>query len=352
MILNSLRLGVWLCIITGCLIACSEVKDPALQKESRFIVLEGETMGTYYRVTYDHPQNLDLKQAVDSVLIEVNKGVNTYDPTSLISTFNQSGTGIDLDIDQVPAQHLVRNWQIAQEVYNKTDGDFDPTVMPLVNYWGFGYDGRKAVTQVDSQAVDSLSKFVGFDKVIFEDLALKKATTGVQLDFSACAKGYGVDQVGLLLEAMNCTDYLVDIGGEVRARGVNKKGDAWKIGINTPKEDAPLDKFEVIIGLSNLSLATSGNYRNFYEVDGVKYGHTINPKTGFPERNRLLSASVFAPNCLLADAYATAFMVMGLDKALALAESEPEIEAYLIYGGEDGQLKVKYTTNVASFLVD
>ena len=237
------------------------------------------------------------------------------------------------------------------EVYEATEGSFDPTVMPLVNYWGFGYAGEP-ITRVDSNKVDSLVQFVGFEKVIFEALALKKDRPGVQLDFSACAKGYGVDEVGRFLETQGCNNYLVEIGGEVRARGINQRSKNWQIGINTPQEGGALDDYQAIVKLKDLSLATSGNYRNFYELNGVKYSHTINPKTGFPERNTLLSASVFAKDCMTADAYATAFMASGLDKAFDVALQNSEIDAYLIYSDEDGQMQVKYTEAVAGYLIE
>lgn len=338
-----------LVILMGC-ISCGG--DGQLQKNERnnYQQIEGRTMGTIYRITYEDATNQNIQPGVDSVLMEVNSGVNTYDSTSVITRFNRSEKVFELDINTPPVKHFLRNWQLAQKVHEATDGDFDPTVMPLVNYWGFGYQGRM-INQVDSARVDSLVQFVGLDKVSFEELSLTKQRLGVQLDFSACAKGYGVDQVGLFLESQGIQNYLVDIGGEVRAKGQSNQMRPWRIGINTPKEDAQMTDYEVAISLKNLSSATSGNYRNFYELNGVKYSHTINPITGFPERNRLLSASVFAQDCMTADAYATAFMVMGVERAFDLANETPGVEAYLIYSDDNGQMQAKYTALVEQWIV-
>ena len=200
--------------------------------------------------------------------------------------------------------------------------------------------------------MDSLVQFVGFDKVVLEELMLKKTNRGVELDFSACAKGYGVDRISLFLEAIGCQNYFVDIGGDGKAKGKSPKNRPWRIGINTPKEGAAITDFQQLVKLSDLALTTSGNYRNFYEVDGVKYSHTINPQTGFPERNTLLSASVFAKDCMTADAYSTAFMAMGLDKAYELASETDGVEAYLVFSDDQGKMKVKYTSGVNAFLIE
>ena len=170
-----------------------------------------------------------------------------------------------------------------------------------------------------------------------------KTAPGVQLDFSALAKGYGVDEVARLLAGQGIQHYMVEIGGEVTAQGQSPRGDDWKIGINLPREDASMQDIQTAVPLHDQALATSGNYRNFYEVDGAKYSHTISPFTGFPERSTLLSASVFAPDCMTADAYATAFMAMGLEKAFVLASRLPGIEGYFLFNQEDGTLGVRYT---------
>ena len=342
----------WLLILTISLFWACTSSGPEVDKANDYIVLRGKTMGTTYNITYESSTNQNLQTQIDSVLAEVNKGVNTYDPTSLISQFNQSEEAIELDIELPTVQHFLRNWQLAGKVYEATSGKFDPTVMPLVNYWGFGYDGSRLATKADSTKVDSLVQFVGFDKVVLEELMLKKTNQGVELDFSACAKGYGVDRISLFLESKGCQNYFVDIGGDGKAKGKSPKNRPWRIGINTPKEGAAITDFQQLVKLSDLALTTSGNYRNFYEVDGVKYSHTINPQTGFPERNTLLSASAFAKDCMTADAFSTAFMAMGLDKAYELASETDGIEAYLVYSDDRGKMKVKYTAGVNAFLIE
>ncbi len=321
-----------------------------------YLVVEGKTMGTYYRVVYDDTLKRDLNPPIENLLEEINNEVSTYIDSSIISRFNHSTEGIDLGGNEGAGEnsaHFQANLAACREAFEKSGGAFDPTVMPLVNYWGFGYTGKNPVLKVDSVKIDSLRAFVGFDKVelaVEEDrLLIKKKFPGVELDFGGCAQGYAIDAIGRYLESLNIKNYLVDIGGEARGRGRNPQGEPWKIGINRPVEGAEKTDIEAVIPLDNLSVSTSGNYQNFYEADGVKYSHTINPFTGFPERSRLLSASVFSKDCTAADTYATAFMVLGLEKATALAEKLPGIEAFFIYSGPDGELLESYTSGLKSW---
>lgn len=272
--------------------------------------------------------------------------MSTYIPTSLISQFNQRDSMRQLEVDE----HFANVYNLSRDVYFATAGSFNPTVMPLVNLFGFGFE---KMGEVDSMKVDSLKNYLAFDSVILltigtENVGKKyivfKQIANVQLDFSAVAKGYGVDVVGLLLEGKGVKNYMVEIGGEVRVRGINKSNELWRIGIDKPREDlGGGHEFEAIAQLDNESMATSGNYRNFKEKDGVKYVHTINPKTGWPEVNNTLSVSVIAKDCATADAYATAFMVMGVDSAFKVAAGNPELEAYFIYSDTNGNLLTKQT---------
>lgn len=337
------KISYW--VLLFLIIGCQNQKETIASYQQ----IRGKTMGTTYQITYQSTQ--DVQPIVEAVLKEVNQGVNHYDPASTISVINQTAQK-ELTLAQSAAsQHFIKNLITAKAIYTATDGAFDPTIMPLVNYWGFGYTAKKPVTQVDSLKIDSLLQLVGFDKIQLQASILQKELSAVQLDFSALAKGYGVDQVGLALEAQGIQHYLIDIGGEVRARGLNKKGTPWKLGINTPKEEAAISDYLAIIALDNQSMATSGNYRNFYEVNGIKYAHTINPQTGYPELNTLLSATVIAPTCMVADGYATAFMTMGLEKAFALASTQKDIQAYFLYSKEDGTIGVQFTKGMKPFLV-
>jgi thiamine biosynthesis lipoprotein len=315
----------------------------ACKKELPYLQIEGKTMGTYYKVTYQGNQNVEeLKTELDSILLALNMEVSTYIEDALISKFNQSSTGIL--IDTLEFEHFWKNYRWSENIHLQSHGAFDPTVMPLVNYWGFGYQGKKQITSTDSTTIDSLLILIGMDNLSIQSgqknaIFLQKNKPGVQLDFSAVAKGYGVDLLGIYLEIKGIENYLVDIGGEIRAKGKNSKNQVWTIGISEPLENSPYQSVYSIVELSNQSMATSGNYRNFYEVNGQKYSHTINPFNGFPERQNLLSASVIAPNCAQADAWATAFMVMGLEKSIEMAKKIPDIETYFIFNDGLDSLK-------------
>ena len=279
--------------------------------------------------------------------------MSTYIESSTISRFNRAEAEFELSPSD---SHFLANLEAARVIFEQSRGAFDPTVMPLVNYWGFGYSEKKPVTRVDSVRIDSLLRFIGFDKVEWRNeegsVVLRKQYPGVQLDFSAIAKGYGVDLAGRYFEDRGIRNYLVEIGGEVTARGQSPRGDVWKVGINVPREEAAFSELQTAIPLADQAVATSGNYRNFYEVDGVKYSHTINPRTGFPERTPLLSASVIAGNCTYADGYATACMVLGLEEAYALIDGLPEVEGYFIYSDEAGRMQVRYTRGLEAILLE
>ncbi len=305
--------------------------------------IQGETMGTYYRVTFRDSTDRDFKTGIDSLLAAINMEVSTWIDSSLISRFNQSADSVIVSRQR---KHFLLNLREARRVYRLTDGAFDPTVMPLVNYWGFGYEGRKPVTEVDSHRIDSLMQFVGMDKITLiegDPMVVRKSLPGVQLDFSGIAKGYGVDAIGAWLQERGLGHYLVDIGGEVKAQGRSPRGDDWRVGINLPEETAGLQEIQTSTPLRNRAIATSGNYRNYYEVNGTKYSHEINPATGFPERSTLLSASVFAADCMTADAFATAFMIMGTERAYKTASRLSGVEAYFIFSKTDGEMGIRYT---------
>lgn len=340
------------------------------KKEIAFQTIEGKTMGTYYKVTYEDSLGRDFFRPVDSLLVAINNEISTYVKKSTISQFNQSDSIYPLgfsmkawsDCAVNPAAcgavlnyHFYKNYLAAKVASQRTNEAFDPTIMPLVNYWGFGYTPHKPVEKTDTLKVDSLLKYVGINKVeIFDSSGfafLRKTSPGVQLDFGGTGQGYGIDAVAVFLELHGVKNYLVDIGGESRARGKNAKGEWWTIGINTPKSEAAVTDFTRIIQLENMSVSTSGNYRNFYEVNGSKYSHFIDPRTGYPKQSNLLSASVFGKDCLEPDALATGFMVLGLDKAYELATQLEGVEAMFIYSDDKGDLQVKYTPGVEAMLV-
>lgn len=325
-------------------IGCNSTENTGTELDS-YLSIAGETMGTTYTITYQDTAHRNFKAEIDELLVALNQDVSTYIPTSTISLFNQSASG--LKIDPKANRYFLDNWLIAKKVNDASAGAFDPTVMPLVNYWGFGYKGRKKVAKVNTDTIDMLRQLVGLSKIELDTSSgsyhFQKPLPEVQLDFSGCAKGYGVDLVAAFLEDQGIENYLVEIGREVRGKGSNKRGEPWQIGISLPKEGAASRAIHSVVPLENIALATSGNYQNYYEVEGEKFSHTINPKTGYSEQLAILSASVFAPTCAEADAIATAFMVMGHEAALGLANEQPGIETYLIIGGASGEMSVLYS---------
>ena len=280
-------------------------------------------------------ESSNFQTEIDHLLAEFDTSLSTYNPLSLISKINNNKTTItDYYFREV--------YNKAEEVYKSSNGAFDITVAPLVNAWGFGFKNKEEITYAK---IDSILEFVGFNKVCLKDSFIIKSDPRLMLDVNAIAQGYSVDIVAQFLEIKGVENYLVEIGGELRTKGVNKKGHNWRVGIDKPidNNNIPGENLQAIVSLSNKSLATSGNYRKFYVRDGVKYSHTIDPATGYPVTHSLLSTTVIASDCITADAYATAFMVMGLEKAFNLAEKLPEIEAIFIYNDDSGEYQIKYT---------
>ena len=307
--------------------------ESSVQKveKKQFFANYGEIHGTYYNIKYEYAQ--DIENDLLEVLDTVNQSLSTYINTSIISKINKDEKNVKLD------SLFTIVFNKGQDVYKKTNGAFDMTVAPVVNAWGFGYTDS---IHVDSTIIDSLMKFVGFDKVRLENNFVVKDFPGIKLDGSAIAKGYSVDFVCYYLQSLGITNFLVDIGGEVRARGINNKGIVWRVGIDKPIFDTEVKERELqeIINLDNMAIATSGNYRQFYERGGKIYSHTINPKTGYPAINDVLSVSVLNKDCMTADAYATAFMVLGFEKAKQIVEKDSSLSAYIIYQDSLGAHKV------------
>ncbi len=340
-------------VFLSVLLACNTSPHPP--QADAYLKLAGETMGTTYHITYQGKALEAVKAAIEKTLKSVNEGASTYEPKSVISLFNQSEDSLDLRLlDESHSKESIQHFKInlieAKRIYEQTDGFFDATVMPLVNYWGFGYTGREAVEKRDAKKIEALLDLVGLDKVDLRGEVVYKMNKAVQLDFSAIAKGYGVDAVASVLERFGSENYIVEIGGETVVKGVNSRGQNWTLGINVPDTKASTRAIFQKVQFTNQGLATSGDYRNYFEVNGRKYGHSINPKSGMPE-SELLSVSVLAPNCMVADAYATAFMVMGLDKALPLAERLPAVEAYFIYQS-NSKMVTSSTAGFSQYLID
>lgn len=295
-------------------------------KRQQALRIEGATMGTTYHVTYFDKHARNFKVSVDSILILINKSINTYDSTSDISRFNKSVSGIRFSLP-----FFLRPLKTALEVYQGSSGAYDPTVMPLVNAWGFG---PKKITVPDTAYIESVRAFIGLNKIRFSSDSVSKTDQRIQLDFGGIGQGYGADIITDFLKSKGIENMLVELGGEGMAIGINlESGKPWELGLVDPT--AP-EKFIGYISLSGRSFSTSGNYFNYREVNGIRYSHTIDPSSGYPVQRALLSATVFAADCTTADAWATAFMSMGHEKAIEILSSRKDIDACLIWSVPGG----------------
>jgi len=289
-------------------------------------------MGTNYQIKYTPDAKVKapalVKIGIDSVLTEINRQMSTYLPDSEISRFNRSESLVPMAVPMEFEYVINRALSWARKTY----GAFDITVFPLLYLWGFGPGGTGAPDSFpDLSDVEKRLSHIGHDKLVSENGALQKLDPFVRIDLNAIAKGFGVDAVFDYLLSQGIFDLMVEIGGEVRVRGLNPQSKLWTIAIEKPKFSAEIgERFDWIVDLDNEAMATSGDYRNFFEIDGEIYSHEIDPRTGYPSRNNVASASVTAPNCTDADALATALMVMDVDEGMKLVESLPEVEAFLL----------------------
>ena len=327
-----------LALIAGTVYIIKTSPNHSQGEESSTVYLkcEGAVFGTFYHITYQYAT--DLQDSIVDVLHEVDNSLSPFNKSSIITAIN-NGTSDSTN-------HMFREvFTLAKTISAETDGAFDITVAPLVNAWGFGFKNKETVTE---SLIDTLLQHVGIDKVSLQEGRLLKTDDAVMLDCSAIAKGYGVDAVGRMLEAKHISNYMVEIGGEVRVRGSNPQGKPWSIGIITPTPDPTGQNNEVeeILHITDISMATSGNYRNFYIEGNKRYAHTIDPRTGYPVQHSILSSTVLATDCAVADAYATAFMVLGLDSAKTILNTHPELQAYFIYADEDGMNATWHTDNL------
>lgn len=325
------RLSVLL-IFFSMIMSCS----PATSEKSRYIELRGSTMGTSYeckvRSALDESA---LSKGVDSLLNLVNMVASTYIPNSSISIYNRRSAGICMHESQASAEHMKKLLELSERIVRQSDGYFDPTLMPLVNFWGFGYKSEDRLSENEAGSIDSLLKMTGFGLVTWttadDSFCIEKKNPYTELDMSAIAKGYAVDLIAAFFKQTGSTDYYVNIGGEVVVKGRNSRGTSWNLGINYPDTTAGLNEMYATIALSTGAMATSGNYRNFYTSEGHAYVHTINPKTGLASPSDLVSMTVVADNCAIADAVATACMAMGFESARSMIDSMNNVEGFFIY---------------------
>ena len=287
---------------------------------------KGMVFGTTYRITYQADSSLHT--SIKKELQKVDEALSPFNKQSVITAVNENR---NMTVNKMFADVFL----MAEKISEDTDGAFDITVAPLVNAWGFGFKSGKHPSRHD---IDSLKTIIGYKKVSLNDLRVTKTDPRVMLDCSSIAKGYGSDDVAAMLERHGVKNYMVEIGGEIVTKGISQKRMPWKIGVTKPIDDSLSlsQEIQCIINVTDKAMATSGNYRNFYYHGGKKYAHTIDPKTGYPVQHSILSATVIANNCATADAYATAFMVMGMEKAQKLLERHPELMAYIIFADKDG----------------
>lgn len=292
---------------------------PSCKVPFDYKTIEGQAQGTSFRVSYQDSYKQDLDQSIDSLFKIIDKSMSLWDSTSLISKVNNNQ-----DYDQLD-EHFIKVFNESQKTSKITEGYFDITVGPLVKAWGFST--KKGLPPPNIIQLDSLRALVDFSKVAMNNNRILKQEKKAQIDFNAIAQGYTVDVIAQFLEQKAIISYLVEIGGEVRAKGRNKEGKTWRVGIEKPNEENSL---QAVVNLDGKSLATSGSYRKFFVKDGKRFSHAINPHSGFPVSHNLLSVSVVAENCMKADAFATAFLVMGLEKAKEIAKKE-DLTFYAIF---------------------
>lgn len=306
------------------------------RKDLKSYKMTGSAQGTYYAITYYANKNENLQPEVDSLLKRVDRSVSTYVQTSLISRLNNNDTSAIAD------QIYETVFKKSEEVSAKTGGAFDMTVSPLVNAWGFGFSRK---SQVDQAMVDSLLPLVGYGKVSLVKGKLIKSDPSIKIDFDAIAQGYTSDLIGQFMESKGINNYLIDVGGEVLGKGLKPDGNFWSVAIEMPARNSMDErKIQAILMLKDKAISTSGSYRKYYEANGTRYSHTIDPSNGYPVKHNLLSVSVLADDCITADAYATAFMVMGVEKSKAFLSSHSEMEAYFISDDFKGGFNVFYSS--------
>ena len=324
-----LAAGLWILMFTAC------------TKQKQYFEESGSVFHTIYHIKYEGSEILTEK--IDAEFQKFNLSLNPFNPNSIISKVNRN-EAVEAD------DWFIEVFNKAKEVSDHSEGIFDITCAPLVNLWGFGFSKMDSVTP---QMIDSIKQFVGYQKVRLDGRKVVKDDSRILLNCSAIAKGYASDIIARLLEREGIENYMVEIGGEVTMKGVNQNGKCWRIGINKPEDDSTgikNDIEEVVQLCKKGGVATSGNYRNYYVKDGKKYAHTIDPRTGYPSEQSILSATIVAEDCITADAYATAFMAMWLEKARDAAKNIPGIEYYVIYSDENGKHQIEYSTGMLQYL--
>ena len=308
----------------------------SLKPKPEYIHNEGETQGTTYSATYLQPYGIDLHEKIDKKLHEFDMSLSSYIPNSIISRINNNDKTVKTDL------YFETMFYAAQEAAKRTNGAIDITVGPLVKAWGFAFGNN------DHSKLPNVSEFlpyIGYQKIRIKDHRLIKDDPRILIDDNSIAQGYSSDVIAKLMEDNGCKNYMIEIGGEVVCKGLNNIGEKWRIGIDKAIDDSTstTNEIQTIIHLTNCAVTTAGDYRKFYIKNGKKYSHIINPHSGYPVNNNLLSVTLVAPTGILADAYDTPFMVIGVDSCLKVCKRIPGMDCYLIYIDKDGKQQVTYT---------
>ncbi|MBF0101609.1 MAG: FAD:protein FMN transferase [Desulfobacterales bacterium] len=321
----------WVLLLVYGLLGCGE-------KE---MLISGKTMGSTYHIkVISYTSSQELREKIEKRLDGLNHCLSVYQKDSEISRFNASKSSEKF----YPSQDFKNVLTIGRQLFQFTQGAWDGTIHQLALLWGFTSDRKENQTLPKPEAIQTCLKSIGFNHIIINsDSSIQKKNDSITLDLNSLAQGYASDQIALLIKAEGIDNYLVEIGGEVVASGHNLKGKPWRVGINTPFEDAPLDAVYKVVSLQNKALSTSGNYRNFFKINDKLYAHILDPKSGYPVENGVVSATVMADNCTFADGLATALVVMGVEKALALVNQLDNIECLIIVKESDSNLKDYYS---------
>ncbi|MFT4741236.1 MAG: thiamine biosynthesis lipoprotein [Marivirga sp.] len=305
-------------------------KEPETVTPYTFV--SGEAQGTTYNITYQDTSERNFKKAIDSLLLAFDKSLSTYRQYSEISHFNRE----DIDSLVFISPYFYPVMETSKKVYEASQGAFDPTIHPLINAWGFG---KEASEFPDTIQITAIRDQIGFNKIAFDEKAVWKLNSMIGLNFNAIAQGYAIDVLYDFLVSQDIDNLMIELGGEVRTKGKNDRDLLWSIGIDNPRKESGINERSAIIKLNNEAMSTSGNYRNFFVHEGVTYGHTIDPRTGFPVQRDIISATVIAPSCMEADAWSTAFMVLGLEASKQILETQTTLKAFLMYEDAEGRLQ-------------
>lgn len=329
----QLKMKIYSSTLRLILISLLVIASSCREKKAVIESFNGFAQGTTYSIVYENNRKItndEVKKRVEKILRDFDMSLSLYKDSSILSRINRNE---DVAVDE----YFTEAFNLSVKISEMTGGAFDITVGPLVSAWGFGPDSQKNFSEAKR---DSLLKLVGMNKISLSDGHIIKKDPGIKLDFNAIAQGYSVDVVCKFLDDLGFKNYLVEIGGEVRGKGT-KNGAKWRIGIDKPVDNnfSPGEDLEAVIRISDEALATSGNYRKFYVENGVKYSHTIDPHTGYPAKNNILSATIIASDCGTADGIATACMVMGKDSAIEFIQSKPEFKAFFVYSDEKGNFQ-------------